>query len=149
MKGGLLNRENMKNFWRSEVSTRGSTKSSSRERAMPRGHCRGDDMSDQIQAIKVRGRVPQNQAPGPQPGRAGVCAVWIIVSLLLLTIPMVAKDKRQSRLDADHRNSNAVLWSNPSDIASRDLFYGPGGKGHEPHTTYTFIKEDPNGSNPN
>jgi hypothetical protein len=40
------------------------------------------------------------------------------------------------------------LWSEPRDIASRDLFYGPGGKAHEPHTTFTFIKEDLEGTNP-
>jgi len=105
-------------------------------------------MSDQNQAMRARGRMLQSQPLGLQWGRAGVCGVLISISLLLLTIPMVAKDKHQSRLDADHRNSEAVLWSNPSDIASRDLFYGPGGKAHEPHTIYTFIKEDLNGSNP-
>lgn len=105
-------------------------------------------MSDQNQAMKARGRMLQSQALGLQLGRAGACAVLISVLLLLLTTPMVAKDKPQSRLDADHRNSNAVLWSNPSDIDSRDLFYGPGGKTHEPHTIYRFIKEDLNGSNP-
>ncbi len=41
-----------------------------------------------------------------------------------------------------------ILWSNPADIASRDLYYGPGGKKHAPPTTFTFIKEDLKGSNP-
>jgi hypothetical protein len=44
--------------------------------------------------------------------------------------------------------SAAVLWRNPSDITSRDLFYGPGGKAHEPHGPFTFEKEDKNGTNP-
>ena len=35
-----------------------------------------------------------------------------------------------------------------TDIASRNLFYGPGDKEHAPHSTYTFIKEDLNGTNP-
>ncbi len=42
----------------------------------------------------------------------------------------------------------AVLWRNPDDIASRNLYYGPGGEKHQPHTTYTFVKEDLDGSNP-
>src|SRR5215469_4309646 len=42
----------------------------------------------------------------------------------------------------------AYLWHNPTDIASRNLYYGPGGKEHAPHTTYTFIKEDLDGTNP-
>jgi hypothetical protein len=42
----------------------------------------------------------------------------------------------------------AVLWRNPTDIASRDLFYGPGGKKHQPHGPFTFVKEDLDGTNP-
>jgi len=42
----------------------------------------------------------------------------------------------------------AVLWRDPGDIASRDLFYGPGGKAHEPRGTFTFEKEDMDGTNP-
>jgi hypothetical protein len=41
-----------------------------------------------------------------------------------------------------------TLWREPSDITTRDLFYGPGGKDHEPHGTFTFIKEDLDGTNP-
>jgi hypothetical protein len=40
------------------------------------------------------------------------------------------------------------LWQAQFDIASRDLFYGPGGKQEEPHGTFTFVKEDLNGTNP-
>jgi len=42
----------------------------------------------------------------------------------------------------------AVLWRNPADIQSRDLFYGPGGKEHMPHGPFTFVKEDLEGTNP-
>ena len=41
-----------------------------------------------------------------------------------------------------------TLWHEPTDIATRDLFYGSGGKAHEPHGGFTFIKEDTGGSNP-
>jgi hypothetical protein len=44
--------------------------------------------------------------------------------------------------------ASAVLWREPTDIASRDVYYGPGGKEHAPHTTFTFLKEDLNGTNP-
>src|SRR6266852_4214752 len=40
------------------------------------------------------------------------------------------------------------MWAEPADIASRDLFYGTGGKDHQPHATFSFIKEDFHGSNP-
>lgn len=41
-----------------------------------------------------------------------------------------------------------VLWREPGDIRSRNLFYGPGGAEHSPHSTYTFEKEDLEGTNP-
>ena len=40
------------------------------------------------------------------------------------------------------------LWRQPKDIRSENLFYGPGGKAHEPHGPFTFVKEDLNGTNP-
>jgi hypothetical protein len=41
-----------------------------------------------------------------------------------------------------------VLWREPADIASRDLFDGPGGKDHAPHGKFTFVAEDMAGTNP-
>src|SRR6202140_3964487 len=41
-----------------------------------------------------------------------------------------------------------VLWRNPADITSRNLYYGPGGKAHEPHGRFVFVKEDLDGTNP-
>src|SRR5579859_1177114 len=46
------------------------------------------------------------------------------------------------------RNAPAVLWRSPTDIATRNLFYGPGGKEHEPHNPFIFLKEDLDGTNP-
>ena len=40
------------------------------------------------------------------------------------------------------------MWRYPTDIATRNLYYGPGGKAHEPAGTFTFEKEDLEGSNP-
>ncbi len=42
----------------------------------------------------------------------------------------------------------AILWTNPVDIELRDLFYGPGGRGHVPRGEFTFVKEDLHGTNP-
>jgi hypothetical protein len=43
-----------------------------------------------------------------------------------------------------------TLWREPSDIASRDLIYGQGGKKHapDPNGKFTFDKEDLKGTNP-
>ncbi|HEY7338179.1 MAG TPA: hypothetical protein VH639_25045 [Bryobacteraceae bacterium] len=40
------------------------------------------------------------------------------------------------------------LWRDPGDIASRNLFYGPGGSKDAPRGRVTFIEEDLDGSNP-
>jgi len=42
----------------------------------------------------------------------------------------------------------AVLWHDPGNMADRSLYYGPGGKKHEPHGKFTFDKEDMNGTTP-
>jgi len=42
----------------------------------------------------------------------------------------------------------AILWREPVDITSRDLYYGVGGKANEPRGTFTFKKEDMEGSSP-
>lgn len=46
------------------------------------------------------------------------------------------------------RNDSAVLWREPVDIGTRNLFYGPGGAQDQPHGPYTFVEEDLNGTNP-
>jgi hypothetical protein len=40
------------------------------------------------------------------------------------------------------------LWRNPGKIGSLNLFYGPGGKEHQPAGTFTFVKEDKEGTSP-
>jgi hypothetical protein len=40
------------------------------------------------------------------------------------------------------------LWREPQDIRLENLFYGPGGKEHQPHGLFTFEKEDLDGTNP-
>jgi len=42
----------------------------------------------------------------------------------------------------------AVLWRDPIGIESRNLFYGPGGRSHEPQGTFRFVKEDMSASSP-
>lgn len=44
--------------------------------------------------------------------------------------------------------SPAVIWREPTDIQSRNLFYGPGGPEHQPHGKLAFIEEDFKGVNP-
>ncbi len=47
------------------------------------------------------------------------------------------------------KSAQGTLWADPGDIHARNLFYGPGGKKHQPSgTTFTFVDEDTNGTNP-
>src|SRR4051812_39955647 len=74
-----------------------------------------------------------------------IASTLLILSLLVAVTP--AKDSRAG-LNTVPGKGTPVLWRMPSDIASRDLFYGPGGKAHEPKGPFTFDKEDSDGSNP-
>ena len=70
------------------------------------------------------------------------------VILSVLAAGSRAKTNEASPKAANPGKGTAVLWRDPEDIASRDLFYGPGGKAHEPGGTFTFEKEDFTGTNP-
>lgn len=58
------------------------------------------------------------------------------------------KDKAAAPGEEITRNVLTLLWREPSDITERNLYFGPGGKGHAPHGPFTFVKEDMEGSNP-
>ena len=77
-------------------------------------------------------------------------AVILILWVWVLSFPVTAAPKesigRQANLAKS--DSTTILWRDPADIASRDLFYGPGGKEHAPSGVFTFVKEDFSASNP-
>lgn len=54
----------------------------------------------------------------------------------------------QELVNTSTENVRPILWRDPTDITTRNLLDGPGGKEHEPHPPFTFEKEDPKGSNP-
>lgn len=49
---------------------------------------------------------------------------------------------------APSRLTHPVLWHQPADISTEDLFYGQGGKKHQPVPPFTFVEEDKGGTNP-
>ena len=76
----------------------------------------------------------------------------IVSSCILLVAPAFVqakkaddKDRASAEITADQR---PVLWRNPVDISSRDLFFGPGGKEHQPKGIFAFVKEDLDGTTP-
>ena len=66
---------------------------------------------------------------------------------LILGLP-VATAKEPARADQSAGVKTVVLWRNPVDITSRNLFYGPGGKADQPQGGFVFVKEDLDGTNP-
>jgi len=80
--------------------------------------------------------------------RKSLLAVALLVSLAAgYSAAGTAKEKPRRRREIAERGP-AVLWANPADIESRNLFYGPGGRSHVPRDAFTFVKEDLKGTNP-
>src|SRR5438067_11273147 len=69
----------------------------------------------------------------------------VALFILLAVSAAVAKDQPKAKQPPQ---TSAVLWSDPIDIASRNLFYGEGGERDQPHGTMTFLKEAKGGTNP-
>ena len=87
-------------------------------------------------------------------GRMSKKTQQLIFSLAILALvsvpPASAKkgDKNEAPGAEITAKGHAVLWRNPTDITSRNLFYGPGGKDHQPRGAFTFTKEDLDGTSP-
>jgi hypothetical protein len=56
--------------------------------------------------------------------------------------------KKAPKKEAVKSSEKGVLWTDPGDISTRDLFHGPGGASHDPHGPFTFDKEDLDGTSP-
>jgi hypothetical protein len=71
---------------------------------------------------------------------------FVSLTLAVLIFPAAGAPARKSlRPEA---LAGAVLWQDPGNITSRDLYYGPGGEKDQPQGPFTFEKEDLDGSNP-
>jgi hypothetical protein len=76
----------------------------------------------------------------------------LALMILALSVPGIGAGKKRDKAATSEgeitSSASPVLWREPTDIASRNLLYGPGGKEHAPPSTFTFESEDMNGSNP-
>ena len=72
-----------------------------------------------------------------------------MVLLFTILIPAQAGNPRTADRDAGVAPAGPpVLWRDPVDLVSRNLYYGPGGKAHEPQGSFRFVQEDTGGSSP-
>ena len=65
----------------------------------------------------------------------------VLVAVLLCLSPAALISASSATL------GKPAVWSDPGDIRSKDLFYGPGGQEHRPVLPVKFVKEDSSGHN--
>jgi hypothetical protein len=81
--------------------------------------------------------------------RKGLILFWVVVAAA--APPLCNAQNRYVAATRKGEITSPVLselWREPKDIQSENLFYGPGGKAHEPHGPFVFVKEDLDGTNP-
>jgi hypothetical protein len=74
-----------------------------------------------------------------------------MVAALAASLPLHAYQAPQAKsfsAAVETRVSVASLWNDRGSIESLNLFYGAGGKEHEPAGKFTFVKEDKSGASP-
>jgi len=72
----------------------------------------------------------------------------LIIYSLIAASPGAAAEKKETSKVEITSASTPILWRSPTDLAGRDLRYGPGGPEHQPQGEFTFVEEDTKGSNP-
>ena len=68
------------------------------------------------------------------------------VLCLMLAIAQAASCQTEAKTAP--QSGKPLIWSDPGDIASHNLFYGSGGEKDQPRPPFTFLQEDMKGSNP-
>jgi hypothetical protein len=68
----------------------------------------------------------------------------LILLILTLSAPIAAQKHAKQGEKEKAANLPAVIWRDPGDVTSLNLFYGAGGKEHapDPNGKYNFLKED-------
>jgi hypothetical protein len=79
-------------------------------------------------------------------GRVSVALVAIVVAL---NVASCARAKRPS-LQPAAKTPGATIWQQPTDLPTRDVYYGPWGsrRAPDPNATYTFVERKHSGVNP-
>jgi hypothetical protein len=72
--------------------------------------------------------------------KASLATRNLAVFVVFAVLPALAREPNTSQ--------NAVLWTDPGDVQSRDLFWGPGGQDHQPKLPVSYLQEDMHGSSP-
>ncbi len=73
-----------------------------------------------------------------------------LLMILAVAIPAAGQKHGDQKLADKSADLPAVIWRDPGDVASLNLLYGAGGSEHapDPAGTFTFVKEDMEGTSP-
>src|SRR3989442_15941625 len=67
-----------------------------------------------------------------------------IAVLLVLTAVATA----QIRKPSEQPKAQSIIWRDPGDVRSLNLFWGPGSEKHQPQPPVAFVEEDLHGTSP-
>ena len=67
----------------------------------------------------------------------------VLLGVVVLGFPAARAENKPEKWD-----ETPLMWRDPGNIASRDLFYGAGGRNRQPRGRFTFVEEDREGFNP-
>jgi len=71
--------------------------------------------------------------------------IGVAALIVVIAISPLAASQQQQQAPTD---SGAVIWTDPGDIRTRNLYWGPGGEQHQPQPPVEFLEEDMHGTNP-
>lgn len=77
-----------------------------------------------------------------------VLAFTLFAGLVVLTPQLTRAANAAPGPVIESSGKPGFLWLEPTNITTRDLYYGPGGKAHQPRGPYKFVEEDSNGTQP-
>lgn len=76
----------------------------------------------------------------------------LVAAVMAMSVPAAGARKKPPKIGAAEKaivdTAPAALWRYPSDISTRNLYYGPGGRKNQPRGPFTFEKEELTGSSP-
>lgn len=77
-----------------------------------------------------------------------LCFQGLLLLIFFLVVPQPASPQSKRASNSNNLASSPILWRNPGNISSRNLFYGPGSPDLAPVAPFTFVKEDKGGESP-
>jgi hypothetical protein len=75
--------------------------------------------------------------------RVSIAALIVVLALSLPSLSLNDKTKKKTNL-----SGKAIIWSDPGNIAAKDLFWGNGSEDRAPKPPFQFVKEDTGATQP-